>query len=289
MLRIALGLILFSSTIITAQNPIDTLEFYAKKMLNDPIESERLESEDRVSFILDTLLKSTNSWDISFAQIKSLSILTSPDNRFKLYTWNVPLDDGTYYFFGRVQLRSHRKFPYSVIDLKDASGEITKASSKILQADQWFGALYYNIIRKSSKRKVYYTLLGWDGNSSMSNKKLIDVMLITPKNTITFGAAIFDDTKGLRNRVFFEHSERVTMSLRYQENKDWIVFDHLAPSQTSLEGQYEFYGPDFTFDAFQWEKNRWVFKANVDVRNEGLNEGKQTKKPERGLPAPKQK
>jgi hypothetical protein len=79
------------------------------------------------------------------------------------------------------------------------------------------------------------------------------------------------------------------MSLRYQENKDWIVFDHLAPSQTSLEGQYEFYGPDFTFDAFQWEKKRWVFKANVDVRNEGLNEGKQSKKPERGLPAPKQK
>jgi len=74
MFRITLVFILFSSTFLSAQNPIDTLEFYAKKMLNDPIESERLESEDRGSYILDTLLKSPNSWDISFAQNKSISI-----------------------------------------------------------------------------------------------------------------------------------------------------------------------------------------------------------------------
>lgn len=287
MLRISLGFFFFTTAIISAQNPVDSLEFYAKKMLNDSIESVRLESEDRVSSMLDTLLKSPNSWNISFSGIKSISILTAPDNRLRIFTWNVPLDDGTYYFFGKIQLQENRKFPYSVITLNDASSDITKASSKILQSDQWFGALYYNIIRKSHKRKVFYTLLGWDGNTSMSNKKLIDVLQIGPKNDISFGASIFDDTKRLRNRVFFEHSERVTMSLRYQESNNWIVFDHLAPSQTSLEGQYEFYGPDFTFDAFQWEKGKWIFRANVDVRNEGLNEGKQPKKVERGLISPR--
>ena len=272
-----------------AQNTNDTLEFWGKRMLNDPNEHVRLAAQERVAALVDSLLLQPISWNLDFSGVKSIAILTAPDERFRMFNWNVPYNDGSYQFFGRIQIKPTKKTPYTVIHLHDASAEISKAGSKTLTPDQWFGALYYNIIRTSHKKNVYYTLLGWDGNTAFSNKKLVDVLKLEPGNTVVFGAPIFDDGKRSRHRVFFEHAERVTMSLRYQEKNNWIVFDHLAPSQPSLMGQYEFYGPDFTFDAFRWEKNRWKFMPDVDVRNESLNEGRQTKKPERGLRPPEKK
>jgi hypothetical protein len=276
--------IILSSLHLQAQDSVlVSLEKIAFSMLNDQDESKRLAFQDQVSHLLDSILLSPDSWNKSFEGIKSIAILTSPDQRFRIFNWNVPYNDGTYKFFGLVQIKASRKNSYQVIRLTDYSNELTKASSKSLSENQWFGALYYSILEKKYKKKVYYVLLGWDGNTAFSNKKLIDVLQIGADNSVSFGAPLFDDGKRLRHRVFFEHSERCTMSLRYQEKNDWIVFDHLAPSQPSLTGQYEFYGPDFTFDAFKWEKGRFKFYSDVDVRNEGKNEGKQTKKPERGL------
>ena len=111
-------------------------------------------------------------------------------------------------------------------------------------------------------------LLGWDGNTAFSNKKLIDVFYFNNKNEIIFGAPIFEYNKKIQNRIFFEHAERVSMSLKLQANSGKIVFDHLAPSQTNLEGQYEFYCPDFTTDAFEFKKGKWRLILNYEVRNE---------------------
>ncbi len=284
MARLIIFLLLISNLPLLAQPfSLDSLEVIGNRMLNHQDESIRLASEKKVEHWIDSLLASPDSWEMPFEGVRSIAILKSPDDRFRIFNWNIPYQDGTYLFYGRIQLKAGKKTPYTVIPLYDASGEITKASSKSLSNDQWFGALYYKVIKTTHKKKTYYTLLGWDGNTAFSNKKLIDVIQLDASGKVSFGAPIFDDGKRARYRVFFEHSERVTMSLRYQESKNWIVFDHLAPSQASLVGQYEFYGPDFTFDAFVWEKGKWKFKQDVDVRNEGKNEGKQTKKPQQGL------
>jgi hypothetical protein len=71
----------------------------------------------------------------------------------------------------------------------------------------------------------------------------------------------------MRNRVVFEYSARVSMSLRYDAAKKRIVFDHLSPAKPSFEGNYEFYGPDFSYDAFAFIDNYWVLEENIDIRN----------------------
>ena len=73
------------------------------------------------------------------------------------------------------------------------------------------------------------------------------------------------------------------MSLKFNEKEDKIIFDHLSPIQANQKGLFEFYAPDFTYDAFVWKKGKWRLETNIDARNKDLNEGNQRKKPEKGL------
>jgi hypothetical protein len=34
-----------------------------------------------------------------------------------------------------------------------------------------------------------------------------------------------------------------------------------------MEGNYQFYGPDFTYDGLKFEKGIWVSYSNIDVTN----------------------
>jgi len=68
-------------------------------------------------------------------------------------------------------------------------------------------------------------------------------------------------------RILFEYSARVQMSLRWIDSKKMIVFDHLSPTKASLTGNYQYYGPDFSFDALRFENGTWELVEDVDVRN----------------------
>ena len=84
---------------------------------------------------------------------------------------------------------------------------------------------------------------------------------------LKFGYPLFKSKTQVANRVIFEYSSKVVMTLKYDETSDQIVFDHLSPSQPTLSGHYEFYGPDFSYDAFRFENNSWFYKAAIDIKN----------------------
>ena len=63
-----------------------------------------------------------------------------------------------------------------------------------------------------------------------------------------------------------EYSSEVNASLKYHEKKNYIVFDHLIPLNAGLEGVFEFYVPDLSFDGFEFRNDFWYFIQNVDVR-----------------------
>ena len=57
------------------------------------------------------------------------------------------------------------------------------------------------------------------------------------------------------------------MTLRYNNSLNAIVFDHLAPKEEYLESQFQFYGPDLSYDAFIFRRGKWNFEEEVDVQN----------------------
>jgi len=102
----------------------------------------------------------------------------------------------------------------------------------------------------------------------LTNKKVIDVLFFDQWDNITFGAPVFlDENKKLKYRVVFEFSAQAVMLLRYEKKKKMIVFDHLSPTSPSAKGQFQYYGPDFTYDGFYFKKGIWNYRKNLDLRN----------------------
>lgn len=276
-------LLLFISPSVWAQHP---LLHWGNIMLNDTLAQNRLEAGEQFEKALDSILNRPDAWLQRLDTLRTFSSLTSPDERFKLMTWNIPLPDGQFQFHGRILCSSKwKEAPAMVTKLTDASPNLQKAGTKVLSTKEWYGALYYSMCLHQYKKQRYYTVLGWDGNSPFSNKKIIDVLIVGADGQFHFGAPIFDDGKRLRHRIFFEYAEQATMSLRYQPKSERIIFDHLAPSQPSYEGMYEFYSPDFTTDAYHFEKGKWKLEINYEARNEQDFENR-SKKPEKGLRPP---
>jgi hypothetical protein len=140
--------------------------------------------------------------------------------------------------------------------------------------------------------------LGYDANEPFSQKKIIEVMRFTKSGAPFFGARIFNEKKDDKNpkaRRIFEYSKQVSMTLRFDEKTNMIAFDHLIPTKPENKGLFFDYVPDLSYDGYQWEGGKWVFKSNVMFTNpadadkpfiipdkSGLNQPKKTEpKPKR--------
>jgi hypothetical protein len=50
-----------------------------------------------------------------------------------------------------------------------------------------------------------------------------------------------------------------------------IVMDNLVPSDPNYKGVFRFYGPDFSYNGYKFEKGKWVLYNNIDLRNPKSN------------------
>lgn len=213
--------------------------------------------------LIEQTLNEPTVFDITFPKLRTLGVIDSPDKLVRIVNWNVEQDDGTQKYYAYVLHRNSIKdTKHKVIELIDKSFLLTAKPEETLEADMWYGALYYQIIPVEKANKTYYTVLGWDGGTRMSNTKLIDVIAFSG-NSLKLGYPLFKSGSTTVKRLFFEHSERSVMSLRYEPEYKRIIFDHLMPETPTMVGFYEFYVPDMSYDAFILDNNRWVLKEDV--------------------------
>ncbi len=212
---------------------------------------------------MELALKQKEAFNYPFTKLKTVGIIDSPDKLLRIVNWNVEQADNTHKYFCFLMRFDERKKEVILSELIDNSAFMPAPQKEdILEADQWYGALYYKIIPIEKGSKTLYTILGWDGATSASNFKLIDVLYFTGTQA-KLGSPIFKMNGSTDKRVFFEHSEKATMSLRYEEEYNRIIFDHLSPESPGLEGFYSFYVPDLSLDALIQEGNKWIFKEDV--------------------------
>jgi len=267
-------LFVFTTAIVKAQadtvlvNRENRLEVLLAELRSSSTDDQKKEKNE----VLKTYLKETvalkASFTYPFSKLKTVGIIDSPDNKLRIITWNIEQSDQTQQYFGFVLLEDSKKKNIVVTELIDNSQNLPPRSDEVLDAANWYGALYYKIIPIQKSSKTMYTLLGWDGNNSMSTVKLIDVLYVSGSN-IKLGSPIFKMHGEVRKRVFFEHAKKTTMSLKYEEDYKRIIFDHLSPESPNLEGFRAFYVPDFSYDAFIYQANKWQLKEDVIGVNKG--------------------
>lgn len=216
-------------------------------------------------------LKTPGSFSYPFDSLKRVSIVQSPDKSFRILSWFVPLDDGTYRFFGTIQMAT-KDGQLKLFPLLDNTENVTDVAA-IGSNKSWYGARYYEIIPVFTPgAQPYYVLLGWKGNNPKTTKKVIDVLSFA-KDQPVFGKPVFEGLKGTKskNRVVFEYNKLNSMTLTLDKTINMIVFDHLAPFSKEMEGNYEYYASDLSFDAYKIVNGKLKLIENVELKNDPNN------------------
>ncbi|MGQ1909204.1 hypothetical protein ACT3CE_05400 [Marinifilum sp. RC60d5] len=260
-------LIVFTSFNLAAQSVLADFEV----MANTKFEQLQLANSDSLKLEICKSLEDSffdvlsheESFLYPFSKLDKMGKLTSPDNLFRIYNWNCVLSDGTYRYFGLIQIAD--KSNCKLIKLSDNRANANMFTS--YKANNWPGALYYKIIPFKSEKVNSYLLLAWDGNTISSNKKLIEVLSINKNGEVQFGKPVILWRGKLLNRVVFEYAKQAQMTIQYQKKKKRLVFDHLAPSLPNYKNQFEYYGPDFSYDALILKKGIWKLNENIDPVN----------------------
>ena len=230
-------------------------------------EEDRLAANIGFTSILKRCLEKEGAQNFIFDSLNSIARLEPEDKSFVIFNWEMPHSDGTFTYYAFVLHKNIINNNYQLTELNDASVTIKRPESALLKANNWFGAHYYKIIKVKRKGVAYYCLLGADWNDRLSKKKLIEVLSFEKDGSLKFGAPIINYNKITVNRLIFEYTSNVSMSLNYDEKSKRIIFDHLSPIKESLKGQFQFYAPDLSYDALKFKKGKWQHIENIDARN----------------------
>lgn len=248
----------------------DSLNNYFTQMAKERDDEKKEIINEKILTIFREVLAQDESFDYDFSSLKYIGNLRSDDDNLRIITWNLPFYDGTHKYFGFIQYKSNRR-TIMTYELTDKSEQIENPEFEILSNKNWFGALYYQIIINKYRGDVYYTLLGTDLNDLYSKKKVVEILQFDKDNQPVFGAPVFKNREKTVSRVIFEYNAKVSMAINYDESKEMIVYDHLSPSRPSLKGQFQFYGPDFSYDGLKFENGIWNTYHDIDVRNYNID------------------
>ncbi len=222
-------------------------------------ESERLEALNLFQQYLDETLESDSSFELSLLEkVKNLSILTPDDKKFKLITYAFRYDSDSFVFFGLLQFKDISKPLVRFVD-KGYELKNEQLREEVHDASQWPGCLYYKLIEAGKKKDKYYVLLGWNGFTSFSNRKIIEVLSFDEEGAPVFGKPVFNMNSQpvALPRVIFEYSNDAVMALHYEKQKNLIAFEYLHPPSPQAVGKFNLYLPDGTYDYLVYKKGIW--------------------------------
>ena len=227
----------------------------------DDVQTQKLHAEFKKA--MAELVRSKDFFDFPLQGLK-IADLKSNDQTVRLLTWNVELSDLSNTYGGFVLRREEGKERVLVLELMDILDPYSSKPENVVDTKNWYGAIYYKIIDFSFQGKTQYLLFGYDGGTTMSNYKLLDVLSFTGQSA-KFGSPVFKDPKGLKKRVVFEYANMASMSLEFEPKRARIVFDHLSPEAPALEGVAAYYFPDMSYDAFVYDYDREIWNLESDV------------------------
>jgi hypothetical protein len=243
------------------------------KILSDIFMWDTLSLENRKKacyrFIPKVLqaLKQENSFYYPFDSLKSISKVYSPDSTFRIFTWQLHYPKGKFRYFGFIQMRSTDLKIFPLRDLRDT---LPYHTQQILTPNNWYGSVYYNIVKQTINRQNVYTLFGFEAANFTSRRKIVEILTFDENRNPEFGAPLFHfkDSSAVKildtlNRFFIEYKWNASPTLNYDKELDIIVYDHLASVDPSANGATFAYVPDGQYEGFKWIKNRWQWIQKV--------------------------
>ncbi len=232
-------------------------------------DSEKLEINSLVLTRLKIVWQSPVMFDDNLSGIARMKTLFTKDRQVKICTYGISFSDFSNLFYGAVIVKEDNG-AVKLFQLTDKSDGIRSPTRASLTTKKWYGATYLDIVETKYQKKTFYTLLGYKGQDEFVKKRVVDMMMLTGGKP-HFGTPVFKQGRYTYNRLIFQYSLGANMLLRYDAKEKMIVMDNLVPSEPFYKGVFRFYGPDFSYNGYEFEKGKWILHNNIDLRNPKSN------------------
>lgn len=230
---------------------------------NDTSMSNRQYAANSIEALLKKSLEAKNTYDYPFEGIVGISLLQPEDKRFRIFTWELYETPQSYVQYGIVQTNDGK-----VYVLQDKSHEMQRPEFGRNKADNWYGALYYNLKAFQTNNQTQYLLFGRDSYSLYEHRKVLDIIYFDHTGKPRFGNNVLKVKDGFGrmrtvNRFLMQYSAGVNVKLNYDEVQDMVVYDHLINGSGIVEGQAPTGVPDGSYCGLKLTKGRWEYIDKV--------------------------
>lgn len=252
----------------------DSLKILAVKILQGINPSDRFTADSLFTRGLVRALKTTNSFNYPFDSLFTISQLYAPDSTFKIFTWQMVINENIIRQHGAIQFKTTNG-ALKLLPLIDKSDITEHFTDTVANNYGWMGAVYYKIILTTYKGQKYYTLLGFDENNIRSDKKIIEVLRFENDEPV-FGGAYFGIEKNNADprtisRYVMEFKKDASPRLTYDADLNMIILEHLISESNEPNKKWTLI-PDGDYEGFKWVNGKWVFVNKIF--NEVTPEGK---------------
>lgn len=292
-----LGIFAAAQNSVVLQNAESEMATLQDSMFSAISDNERFNANEKFIERLENCLEMQNSFQYDFNLLNRISILTSKDKRFKIFTWAILSSEGEFFNYGFVQAENEASGEYEVYRLMARNDEIFSPEEQKLSDTCWFGAVYYELITSKYENITYYTLLGWDGKDIYSRRKVIEPVTFKHNSgRPSFGAPVFYKQKGVR-RMIFEYAPEANFNLIYDNQffeiggikkakkrpggknkafeveekkieRTWVIlYDELESKSEGVSGFSQLNVPSGKVEGLRFDRGKWRKIENLVPRN----------------------
>lgn len=243
----------------------DTMKTYAWKIITGINSINRFSADSVFTRALVRTLKTNNSFYYVFDSLQTISQLYAPDSSFRIFTWQMGVNDRVVRQHGAIQMRtddgSMKLFP--LIDKSDVTVNI---EDSIGNNYGWMGAVYYKIVLTQNGNRKFYTLIGFNAGGISYDRKIIEVLTFVDGEPV-FGGHYFSvpNDKLIPKspaRYVMEFKKDAVPRLTYDKDLQMILMEHLISESNQPNKKYTMVG-DGDYSGFRWQGGRWVFVDKV--------------------------
>jgi hypothetical protein len=242
------------------QKKEDSLRKLSVRIIQGITAEDRLQADSVFTRMLVRSLKTPYSFQYPFDSFEAISVLCSPDSVFRIFTWQLVINEAVIRQHGAIQMRTPDG-SLKLFGLIDRSDNTSNMADTIADNNGWMGAIYYKLVQKSHNGRNYYTLLGFDENGISSSKKIIEVLHFENGQPV-FGGRYFNFNektyyKQTPSRYIMEYKKEAGPRLNYDADLDMIVVEHLVSESNEPQKKWTLVG-DGDYEGFKWAGGQWV-------------------------------
>lgn len=243
----------------------DSMKMHAPVILVGTTGADRLTADSIFTRQFVRALRIPYSFEFPFDSLFTISRLYAPDSSFRIFTWQLQINEELVRQHGAIQMRT-KDGSLQLFPLSDKSDVIPGLEDSITNHQSWMGAVYYRMLMNKVQGRKIYTLLGYDENDSSTSKKLIEILEFV-NGEPRFGARIFryptNEIKASSPaRFIMEFKKDAGPRLNYDEELNMIILEHLVSETGNPLNKNTLVG-DGDYDGFRWMNGKWVFVNKI--------------------------